>query len=99
MSKHSPGPWRWVTPEDEPWERLDDGADGCVFVVEGWHVMPSDSDRRLIAKAPELLAALKDAAIDAHHGAGHDGPSFDCTRHPCVGRWRLVREIEEGTGG
>jgi len=63
-SPHSPGPWRWVTPEDKSWERLDDGANGCVFVVDGWHVMPSDADRRLIAKAPELLAMLKRAVED-----------------------------------
>jgi hypothetical protein len=50
---HSPGPWRWYGTDAGAVVGPEDGA---------WHVENiSEDDARLIAAAPELLKALKDA--------------------------------------
>ena len=74
MSAPTPGPWRVVR------ERIPDTAmhqtyiyagqgQAIVFVAGGHEVEPADA--RLIASAPDLLAALKAAAdqVLAHHGS------------------------------
>jgi len=58
MSQHTPGPWTWEPPNGIP----ADGYDARVLGAEngytvGW-VRPHNA--RLIAAAPELLAALED---------------------------------------
>lgn len=64
MSKHTPGPWTFVP---------DDREDGILGVVwgEGWPIAEiysdildpeeAEADTRLIAAAPELLAACQQA--------------------------------------
>jgi len=67
MSKHTPGPWTFVP---------DDREDGILGVVwgEGWPIAEiysdildpeeAEADTRLIAAAPELLAALQGLYAD-----------------------------------
>ena len=56
MSNHTPGPWRYVC-DDNAWCVL--GEDGTI--AEIWHGsdLSTEADARLIAAAPQLLAALK----------------------------------------
>lgn len=65
-TRFSPGPWRWEAAGEGPDHWLmkncwigGDMLDQCVLVAEGGKWPPSDADARLIAAAPELLAALK----------------------------------------
>lgn len=59
MSAHTPGPWYWAdnVPDAPPQYRMIADADG--FTVCDPSPM-SEHDARLIAAAPELLAALRD---------------------------------------
>ena len=72
MSRHSPGPWKWVEIGIDDEEALvpesyskEDPTD--VILTLGWVSMgdgspgtePSPEDARLIAAAPELLEALR----------------------------------------
>ena len=68
MSKHTPGPWRWDDGdcEDDMPRLMAPSGKVCHFgnamqyyPTEG--KPPSNSDARLIAAAPELLEALKQA--------------------------------------
>lgn len=63
MSKHTPGPWKLVRDGQEP-------SDGWLLVqfrewsvysepMHGDSIGTQESDARLIAAAPEMLAALK----------------------------------------
>jgi hypothetical protein len=63
MSAHTPGPWYWAdnVPDAPPHYRMVVDADG--FTVCDPSPM-SEHDARLIAAAPELLAALQ--KIDAN---------------------------------
>ncbi len=64
MSKHTPGPWTWLNePYDDgkPYITIEagDGLHGgndCGFWFQG---IMSEANARLIASAPELLAALE----------------------------------------
>lgn len=69
-----------------PWVRrgskIEDAHDNVVAILaEG-----SDADARLIAKAPELLAKLRELADATHH---HE-PAL------CAKALNLIREIEGG---
>jgi hypothetical protein len=59
MSAYTPGPWYWAdnVPDAPPQYRMIADADG--FTVCDPSPM-SEHDARLIAAAPELLAALRD---------------------------------------
>ena len=62
MSKHTPGPW---TAEQDPNSIMSDewciGAQGQIDMV----AVCSERDARLIAAAPDLLAALKTVVANA----------------------------------
>lgn len=61
MSKHSPGPWRW----DETAARFDgepglyDANNRCILGHPTAWLVFNRADERLIAAAPEMLAALE----------------------------------------
>lgn len=57
MSKHTPGPWRELV------TRIDDanGYQICHLDLHGKSEAERDANRRLIAAAPDLLEALKEA--------------------------------------
>jgi len=72
MSKHTPGPWtaEWHLetrhPKDHPQWHVEDGLD-CVADVYG-----GGANARLIAAAPDLLAALKLFMRDPNHYKAYD---------------------------
>jgi hypothetical protein len=58
MSEHTPGPW-WIEHEDDEGQLLENGV--TIESTEGpvaFKVL--DCDARIIAAAPELLAALRE---------------------------------------
>ena len=62
MSKHTPGPWIVTGPHDVPW----------VSTCDHRTILPQTmADARLIAAAPDLLEALKDA-VEIIEGTGLD---------------------------
>ena len=74
-AKHTQGPWRYVHAPGYCGELIaQDGTTIAEFVVE-----PSLDNARLIAAAPELLAALKfivsEWGYDGHGGELEDGES------------------------
>jgi hypothetical protein len=99
MTAHSPGPWRVVVGRliDEYVEVLD--ANGRAVVEggaegdQGWirgHVEITEADARLIAAAPELLAALKEGLYEMNH------PDDECP--VCETARALIRRIEGEAG-
>jgi hypothetical protein len=70
MSAHTPGPWHWdVDPLENRTPDVLVDKDSRAVMVANWK--GSEADARLIAHAPELLAALE--AVVAFSGA-HGGP-------------------------
>jgi hypothetical protein len=68
MSKFTPGPWYWNDQDQMVSEVLEDidyfGPTQIVIIETDSGVYPPrGQDRRLIAAAPELLAALQDFAL------------------------------------
>lgn len=63
---HTPGPWRW--------DSCGNLEDKDFRVVLSTYAVPAESDRRLIAAAPELLALLR--RIDELFPTGR-GPKLD----------------------
>lgn len=57
MSKHTPGPWRVIPPYSGGHYAVQRGREGG-FIVKGLGADRGEADARLIAAAPELLAAL-----------------------------------------
>lgn len=93
MSKCSPGPWRWGREEESTDHILFDANGDVVLDGEaltqqsGWG---RSTNRRLVAKAPELLEALR--ALLAHEfwsglRGEHDGMSVDAA-------YELIESIE-----
>ena len=73
MSKHTPGPWRLFATDTEDagattFEVV--GADG-MFVVSDLVGIPSYENARLIAAAPDMYEALKEAQIFLNVGASY----------------------------
>jgi hypothetical protein len=65
MSGHTPGPWMFRRAKERPRfiiEGLSSTGSGVWFLadVEGRSIDTNEANARLIAAAPELLAALKD---------------------------------------
>ena len=57
-TKHTPGPW--IAEKDETAEVWDIRCeDGTVAMTDDWDKETNEANARLIASAPELLAALK----------------------------------------
>jgi hypothetical protein len=74
MSGHTPGPWLMEPYLDKPgeYEIAPAGADGLPdWSREVALTCSSDADARLIAAAPELLAALRD--LVAMSGCSEEG--------------------------
>ena len=68
MSEHTPGPWAVVVKRGVwvgPVVMADNGKRGIAFVVG-----ESDANARLIAAAPELLAAIKQGLHQMEHSTG-----------------------------
>jgi hypothetical protein len=64
MSGHTPGPWRWVQDDAETTIDLrgpDDRDVLSIYESHGGGQRPTEADGHLIAAAPELLAACKNA--------------------------------------
>ena len=74
-TQHAPGPW--VTDGSVNAENLDViNSEGRIAMIDdsrstGWNVPTINANARLIAAAPELLEALKDA-IEIIEGTGLD---------------------------
>ena len=58
MSEHTPGPW---VAGSEPWGWDIVGHSGTVVVAQSDYCEGAEANARLIAAAPELLAAAEDA--------------------------------------
>lgn len=82
MSKHTPGPWRYhgfvVDSDFSGWRVYLPTKYRRVITVEGTSAAEADANARLIAAAPDLLAALKAAFQPA--GWSHSG---DCMCEVC----------------
>lgn len=57
MTKHTPGPWEVHGPHDAPWVQSTNGPNGRSVDI----VPRTMADARLIAAAPDMLAALRNA--------------------------------------
>lgn len=77
-NKHAPAPWNWDGPvwgydpeQEAPWLIDAEGKS----VLHGTIRCSSEADARLIAAAPELLAALQSAlaVIEDYRAYDHDG--------------------------
>ena len=84
--KHTPGPWVFVA---DDYNVKDDSGEhiGSIKSMDGWYICAVDgigrqteasANARLIAAAPDLLAALEDAhwAL-VHHPGGDDRAEAD----------------------
>jgi hypothetical protein len=94
-AKHTPGPWvigkNIQFPMSGPVVRAADDVQTIVAHVQ------YDRDARLIAAAPELLAALKDILTGLEH-AGCSSPHCSGTCHYCATRRRARAAIKKATG-
>ena len=72
-AKHTPGPWKAIV-DPEGWELVASGRGQTIATFDC-----SESDARLIAAAPDLLAALEKAAdwIDAQLITANDITDYD----------------------
>ena len=85
MSEHTKGPW---TVDEEGWEDeglciygggvpMSSGEHAVAFVVNyGGTVEAAEANARLIAAAPELLEACRDAAIRLEVGNFPNNPTY-----------------------
>jgi len=72
MSNHTPGPWRYDYEPGFCGELLaPNGTNIAEFITE-----PNDSDARLIAAAPDLLAALQKFVAWSEAESSHEGTTF-----------------------
>jgi hypothetical protein len=72
-AKHTPGPWEVNYRRVSPVNGIKDGKiDICHVYGDEWVEI---ANARLIAAAPDLLAAAKQAAESIDHFATTDGPS------------------------
>lgn len=94
--KHTPGPWSlgstgWYVQHDEAYEQTSQGVVGsngtpiCEVVSIEYDDTEIDANARLIAAAPELLEALKDARF-ALYGSGPGNPKIDAAIAKAEGR-------------
>lgn len=82
-AQHTPGPWRpvWTTGAVTGWAIIPDGYNVAPIARVGLqNAIPErreEADARLIAAAPDLLAALRDCMADLEHYASTHGPGPD----------------------
>lgn len=86
MSAHSPGPWRWKVQQDARNILVDKDGDPVLRGQE--HMGVLIANERLVAAAPELLAALK-----KNHDRGDVGHAF--VLQPCA-TCALITRLEGG---
>ena len=76
MSAHTPGPWRSALMSDKTWHVGVYGPDGSnlaiIKVASALCGPRCDADARLMAAAPELLRACRQAIVELK-GREHDG--------------------------
>lgn len=79
--KHTPGPWRTHDVQPEIWTRQvwTDESHGSVMIATTGGV-DKEANARLIAAAPELLAALKALVEWAAFTGGWEAPCWDDAR-------------------
>lgn len=70
MDKHTPGPWVYEGPRNSIIVWADDGESRICFMTSDG---PAEANARLIAAAPDLLKALKEAVYVAHAYDEHPG--------------------------
>ena len=108
---HTPGPWRFAQDGDEPYWNVDmpmqDGSSGYGFANA--MVYTTEEDARLIAAAPDLLAALKGILEDGQYDNEGDfvirctrveaeGDYPDYIEAPCLRAASLAIRKAEGRG-
>ena len=78
-TQHTPGPWSYLAGDGLAWRPSVQRATEGGFVVVGLSRNREEADAKLIAAAPELLEALKDAlcALDC---CGKDYPAASKAR-------------------
>lgn len=73
-AKHTPGPWQTFEPDMEHPSRARVGAlDGQVDIYNAPLTRETEANARLIAAAPDLLEACKDAVVDITDFADPNG--------------------------
>jgi len=103
MSEHTPGPWKifdgWGSSRFAP--VIVDGipdVDGKCVANCICHIASTNDDKaanaRLIASAPDLLAALEKAVADY----GKPGGPWNVPREPGTWIWMAERAIEKAKG-
>lgn len=61
MSKHTPGPWKVGAASSAVYEPSNDARAIALMPTANWAIETREANARLIAAAPELLAALREA--------------------------------------
>lgn len=94
---HTPGPWEVSTIEGEDVLMVGGGEDGSAIVADvrtGWNGLGMDeANARLIASAPEMLAALKEL-LDQLEGIGI--PEWSGAEGLCLTQARAAIAKAEG---
>ena len=67
--KHTPGPWAWYHGGNHV-ALVQPGVDGRVLMMRHIDGRPTPADARLIAAAPDLLAALRELVREANANSG-----------------------------
>jgi ribosomal protein S7 len=90
MSKHTSGPWNWsVESVDPEWAVVTDKSGGIVANVNSetgpdassapaMRQMPRDANARLIAAAPDMLEALREAEHASQELCNGQDPANEC---------------------
>lgn len=106
MAEHTPGPWTYIEPAGHYREPLD----YIVGTTEGWgqtvaRINPcnqSEANARLMAAAPDLLAALKDLNFFLHVAEmrfGSDEQKASCDRLMARANAVIAKAHGESSGG
>ena len=71
MTTHTPGPWRLMNSDKEVYGAFEDDGRGWRVADLAWSTTNWRANARLIAAAPELLAALEEMMY--YDDGGHRG--------------------------
>lgn len=82
QAKHTPGPWKILRSRTDVARgvsiTMSDGSGARVAVSDdGWPNATQDANARLIASAPEMLAALKNICLTYEAERKHNGRAGD----------------------
>lgn len=101
QGEHTPGPWAWVEdrfrggfagldgPDGQEVLRANSANDGDTGAA-WFEDFPSDADRALISAAPDMLAALTEAAEAIAFYSGNDGVDHESVRRGALQRIRAA---------